>query len=255
MTVEMDDTDKVQGAVRGRAKNFGIDVRAARRQPRQLPLRAGRPTRSIRYGLGAVKGTGQRRDRGDRRGARRGRAVHEPVRLLRARRPQPHQQARGRGADQGRRLRCAAAEPRRRCSPRVDRAFDFANATEANADQGGLFDDGRPHGASTQEPELVDATPWGVKERLTLREDGDRLLPVGPPVRRSARTRCGASPSAQIDDLIDSREPQLLAGIVSDLRVINGQRGRLAIFKLDDKREAIEATRRRGAAQRQPQRC
>jgi len=33
----------------------------------------------------------------------------------------------------------------------------------------------------------------------------------------------------------------LLAGIVSDLRVINGQRGRVAIFKLDDKTEAIEA--------------
>ena len=42
-------------------------------------------------------------------------------------------------------------------------------------------------------------------------------------------------------DIIDSREPQLLAGIVSDLRVVNGQRGRVAIFKLDDKTEAIEA--------------
>ena len=39
----------------------------------------------------------------------------------------------------------------------------------------------------------------------------------------------------QIDDLIDTREPQLLAGIVSDFRVINGQRGKLALFKLDDK--------------------
>jgi DNA polymerase-3 subunit alpha len=41
--------------------------------------------------------------------------------------------------------------------------------------------------------------------------------------------------------LLDSREPQLLAGIVSDLRVINGQRGRVAIFKLDDKSDAIES--------------
>ena len=46
-------------------------------------------------------------------------------------------------------------------------------------------------------------------------------------VRRFARR--------QIDDLIDTREPQLLAGIVSDFRVINGQRGKLALFKLDDK--------------------
>ena len=45
-----------------------------------------------------------------------------------------------------------------------------------------------------------------------------------------------------IDDLIDSREQQVIAGIVSDFRVINGQRGRLAIFKLDDKTGAIEVT-------------
>jgi DNA polymerase-3 subunit alpha len=41
--------------------------------------------------------------------------------------------------------------------------------------------------------------------------------------------------------LLDTREPQLLAGIVSDLRVINGQRGKLALFKLDDKSAMIEA--------------
>ena len=31
----------------------------------------------------------------------------------------------------------------------------------------------------------------------------------------------------KIADLVDSRDPQLLAGIVGDLRVINGQRGRV----------------------------
>ena len=45
----------------------------------------------------------------------------------------------------------------------------------------------------------------------------------------------------RIADLVDTREPQLLAGIVSDLRVVNGQRGRVAIFKLDDGSEYIEA--------------
>jgi DNA polymerase III subunit alpha len=40
---------------------------------------------------------------------------------------------------------------------------------------------------------------------------------------------------------VDTREPQLLAGIVADLRVVNGQRGRVAIFKLDDKSDYIEA--------------
>ena len=55
----------------------------------------------------------------------------------------------------------------------------------------------------------------------------------GPEVRQIARRR--------IADLADSREPQLLAGIVAGLRVVNGQRGRAAIFKLDDATEAIES--------------
>ena len=44
------------------------------------------------------------------------------------------------------------------------------------------------------------------------------------------RPRC-ASLSAQIDELIDSREPQVLAGIVSDFRVINGQRGKAGLVQ------------------------
>ena len=46
---------------------------------------------------------------------------------------------------------------------------------------------------------------------------------------------------APIASLSDSREPQTLAGIVSDVRIVSGQRGRVAIFKLDDGSEAIEA--------------
>lgn len=57
---------------------------------------------------------------------------------------------------------------------------------------------------------------------------------VATEVRRFVRT--------SIDELLDSREPQILAGIVSDFRVINGQRGKLALFKLDDKSGVIEAS-------------
>jgi DNA polymerase-3 subunit alpha len=52
-------------------------------------------------------------------------------------------------------------------------------------------------------------------------------------VRRFARVA--------IADLVEGREPQLLAGIVTDPRTVNGQRGRVVIFKLDDGTEAIEA--------------
>jgi DNA polymerase-3 subunit alpha len=123
----------------------------------------------------------------------------------------------------------------------IDRAFDFANATEANANQGGLFDMGDTHGASTTEPDLVEATPWGVREQLSFEKvalgfylSGHLFDEVEREVRRFARRK--------IEEVVDTREPLLLAGIVGDFRVINGQRGKLALFKLDDKSDVIEAT-------------
>jgi DNA polymerase-3 subunit alpha len=119
-------------------------------------------------------------------------------------------------------------------------AFDYADTQAANADQGGLFDFGDSHAASTQEPDLVVAEPWSIKERLGFEKvalgfylSGHLFDQSADEVRRIARRRNA--------DLVDSREPQLLAGIVGDLRVVNGQRGRVAIFKLDDKTEVIEA--------------
>ncbi|KNZ33068.1 MAG: DNA polymerase III subunit alpha [Methylibium sp. NZG] len=123
-------------------------------------------------------------------------------------------------------------------------AFDFAETQTANVHQAGLFDFGSDdedqHAASTKEPELVAAEPWSIKERLLLEKtalgyylSGHLFDQSADEVRRFAKRR--------IADLIDTREPQVLAGIVGDLRVINGQRGRVAIFKLDDKTEPIEA--------------
>jgi DNA polymerase-3 subunit alpha len=122
----------------------------------------------------------------------------------------------------------------------ISLAFDYADTQHANADQGGLFDFGDSHAASSQEPDLVPAEPWSIKERLTFEKaalgfylSGHLFDQSADEVRLFAKRRNA--------DIIDSREPQLLAGIISDLRVINGQRGRVAIFKLDDKTEALEA--------------
>ncbi|MES2889534.1 MAG: DNA polymerase III subunit alpha [Pseudomonadota bacterium] len=119
-------------------------------------------------------------------------------------------------------------------------AFEYANSQAAHADQVGLFDFGDSHGSSAHEPALVSAAPWSIRERLLFEKaalgfylSGHMFDQSAPEVRQFARRK--------IADLIDSREPQLLAGIVSDLRVINGQRGRVALFKLDDKSEPIEA--------------
>ncbi len=119
-------------------------------------------------------------------------------------------------------------------------AFDYADTQAANADQGGLFDFGDSHAASTQEPALIGAPAWSIKERLTFEKSALGFYLSGHLFDQSAdEVRLFAK--RRNADIIDSREPQLLAGIVSDLRVINGQRGRVAIFKLDDKTEALEA--------------
>jgi DNA polymerase III subunit alpha len=240
MTVEMDDTDKLK-VLFGDAQAMGLSF-----EPPNINRGAYRfepvSDKVIRYGLGAIKGTGQQaieaivaeREQGgvftslfdfcarvDRSKFNK-RTVDA---LIKA------------GAFDDLQLNRAAL------SASVDLAFDYAATQEANANQGGLFDmgDADAHGSSTQEPDLVQATPWGVKERLLQEKaavgfylSGHLFDESALEVRRFVRTR--------IDDLIDSREPQVLAGIVSDLRIINGQRGKLAIFKLDDKSGSIEAT-------------
>jgi DNA polymerase-3 subunit alpha len=122
----------------------------------------------------------------------------------------------------------------------VDRAFAFAAATLANANQGGLFDMDDSHGSSTQEPELVDTPMWGIKERLTLEKtavgfylSGHLFDEVRKEVRRFAKN--------DLSQAVDSREIVMFAGIVSDLRVINGQRGKLGLFRLDDGTGMVDA--------------
>jgi DNA polymerase-3 subunit alpha len=241
MTVEMDDTDKLKVLFEDAQKNFGITFEPPdvnRGGYRFEPVSA----KVIRYGLGAVKGTGQQaidavvaaREEGGaftslfdfcRRVDRQRINKRTVEALIKA------------GAFDALQLNRAALVGS------IDLAFDFANATAANANQGGLFDTlgEDEHGSSTQEPELADARPWGVKERLTFEKtavgfylSGHLFDEVAREVRKFVRR--------EIDELIDSREPQILAGIVSDFRVINGQRGKLALFKLDDKSAVIEAT-------------
>ena len=250
MTVEMDDTDKLKVLYEDAVKNFGMTFEAPdinRGVYRFEPV----TDKVIRYGLGAVKGTGQqaieaiiaaREGRGEGlRGSDRGpfKSLFDfCVRVDRSRINKRTVEALIKaGAFDSLNLHRAALVAS------IDRAFDFAAATLANANQGGLFDmmGEDAHGSSTQEPDLVEVLPWGIKEKLTQEKtavgfylSGHLFDEVSGEVRRFVRM--------QIDELIDSREPQLLAGIVTDLRVINGQRGKLALFKLDDKSGTIEAS-------------
>jgi DNA polymerase III subunit alpha len=241
MTVEMDDTDKLKVLFQDAQDNFNLTFEPPdvnRGNYRFEPV----SDKVIRYGLGAVKGSGQQaveaiiaaRQEGSpfvslfdfcarvERSKINKRTIEA---LIKA------------GAFDSIQLNRASL------MASVELAMDYAEAQEANANQGGLFDMGSDddHGSSTQEPPLVEMTPWGVKERLTAEKtavgfylSGHLFDEVAREVRQFVRTK--------IEDLTESREPRTLVGIVSDLRVINGQRGKLAIFKLDDKSMVIEAT-------------
>ncbi|MCW5662990.1 MAG: DNA polymerase III subunit alpha [Piscinibacter sp.] len=238
MSVALDDTDKLKifhddavGTLGLRFEPPDVNTGAYRFEPVADDV--------VRYGLGAVKGTGQsaieaiiaaREEGGAFRSlfdfcnrVDRGRVNKRTVEAL---------------------IKAGAFDklhPERAAMvASIGLAFDYAETQAANANQGGLFDFGDSHAASTQEPALVAAEPWSIKERLGFEKtalgfylSGHLFDQSADEVRRIVRRRNA--------DLIDSREPQLLAGIVGDLRVVNGQRGRVAIFKLDDKTEAIEA--------------
>ena len=242
MTVEMDDTDKLKILLND-AKQFGVGFEPPdvnRGVYRFEPV----DDKTVRYGLGAIKGTGQ--------------SAIEAIVAAREGRD-------GAGGGPFRSLFdfCARVD-RQRINKRViealiragafdrvhgDRAallasvslaLDWADTQAAHADQAGLFDFGDSHAASTHEPALVAAAPWDVKERLMQEKtaigfflSGHLFEQCEAEVRQFCRTR--------IADLADSREPQLLAGIAGELRMVNGQRGRVLIFKLDDRSEVIEA--------------
>ena len=242
MTIEADNTDKLR-VLLADAKLFGIAFDPP--DVNQGTLRF-EPVgdRRVRYGLGAIKGTGA--------------GAIEAIVAARE----------GRDGEGGGPFRslfdfCARVD-RQRVNKRVvealvkagafdalhpDRAsalagvglaFDWADTQAAHADQGGLFDFGDAHGSSTQEPALPGVEPWTIRERLTHEKaaigfylSGHLFDACRDEVRRFARRA--------IADLVDTREPVLLAGIVSELRVVNGQRGRVAIFKLEDGSEVIES--------------
>lgn len=242
MTIEADNTDKLK-VLLADAKLFGVNFEAPdinRGGFRFEPI----DDRTVRYGLGAVKGTGQGAIEAIV-AAREGRSGEGggPFRSIfdfcaRIDRKAVNKRAVEALVKAG--AFDALHPDRASVLASVGLAFDWAETQEANALQGGLFDFGDSHGSSTQEPALVNTAPWDVRERLVQEKSAIGFYLSGhlfdawrDEVRRFAKR--------EIAELVDSREPVLLAGIVTDPRVVNGQRGRVVIFKLDDGTEAVEA--------------
>ena len=123
----------------------------------------------------------------------------------------------------------------------VSLAFEFAQTQEKNTHQVGLFDLGDTHGSSAEEPPLLSEVPWGIREKLTQEKaalgfhlSGHLFEEYQIEIRQFVRTR--------LSELAENREPQWVAGIVRGERTINTAKGRLNIFVLDDMSSAIELT-------------
>jgi DNA polymerase III subunit alpha len=246
MTVEADDTDKL-GVLLADAKLFGIgfeppDVNLG--GPRFEPV----DDRRIRYGLAAIKGTGAGaidaivagREGRDGQGGGPYRSLFDFC--ARVDRQRVNKRVVEALIKAGAFDRLHADRARMLAS--VGLAFEWADTQAANAGQGGLFDfgtdDGDRHGSSTQEPALVAAAPWSIREQLTMEKSAIGFHLSGH-LFDANRAEVRQMVKRSIAEMEDSREPQLLAGIVGGLRVINTQRGRVAIFKLDDGSDSVEA--------------
>jgi len=249
MSIEADNTDKLK-VLLADAKLFGLSFQPPdinRGTQRFEPV----DDRTIRYGLGAVKGTGQgaieaivaaREGLGSHAGAGGG-----PFRSLFDFCARVDRKAVNKRAVEAL-VKAGAFDllhaDRASLLASVGLALEWADAQDANALQVGLFDMGDSHGSSTQEPALVPVAPWDVRERLVQEKTAlgfylsghlfdawkDEVRRI---VRRDIAEMAGGRP--------DSREVQMLAGIVSDPRSVSSMRGKVFIFKLDDGSEAVEA--------------
>jgi len=238
MTVEMDDTDKLK-ILYDDASDIGIgfeppDINAGEYEFKPVTKK------TIRYGLGAIKGTGkaaieaiceERRTKGNFDSLfdfcsriDRSRVNRRTVEAL---------------------IKAGAFDNiwlnRAELIASVGLAFEFAQSQENNINQGGLFDAADEHGSGNCAPDLIAQRPWGIREKLTFEKSavgfhlsGHLFDEVGEEVRKFIKNK--------LSDLTESRDLQWVAGIVRSERSIPTAKGKLNIFVLDDGTCSVEIT-------------
>lgn len=234
LSADMDDTDKV--------KNFYEDALATGLEI--LPPDINRSgyrfapenNRQIRYGLGAIKGTGEAaiaaivaaREadgafadlfdlvlRVDKRSVNR-RTLES---LIRA------------GALDG------LNDDRASLLASVGMALDMANQAAANANQVGLFDDFDSHPETRMS--LVEVPRWSEKEQLLQEKTALGFYYSGHPFNAYA-AELKSLLKVRLDKLAPSQNPVLLAGVIVSMRTQVTRRGKMAFIMLDDGTAAVE---------------
>ena len=236
MSSEMANTDKLQFFYKDAVVNglafLPPDVN--RSDIRFRPVDA----RTIRYGLGAVKGTGE----SALSVILKARAYGGPFAdLFDFCRRVDKRTVNRRGIEAL--IRAGAFDTlddhRARLLASLGVALDAAEQAERDALQGGLFD--APGSVAAPNVHLVEVPRWSERERLLNEKQalgfflsGHPFNEVAAEVQRFVRRRLG-----QIEA---SREPVLLAGIVTALRTQMTRRGKMGVVSLDDGSGQLELT-------------
>ena len=118
-------------------------------------------------------------------------------------------------------------------------AMECAEQAEASANQVSLFGD--IDEMSTTNPEYVKVAPWSEKQKLTEEKaalgfylSGHLFKSYEAEARRFARVK--------LADLSPSRDSRLIVGIISGVRTQMTQRGKMVIVSLDDMSAVVEVT-------------
>ncbi len=239
MSIALDDTDKLKVLVDdAQARGITVlppDVNAS--QWRFDPVDA----RTIRYALGAIKGNGQ--------------AAVEAI--LAARRERPFTSlfdfaARVDRSRMNKRVLEALAKAgafdtlhpnRAAVFAAVETAMDYAAQQEAarqQVDLFGLFGGPTPGGgAAGHEPPLPDVPAWDLRTQLGNEKTAIGFYLSGHLFDASSDEVRRFAPVA-LAELEDSRDPVTIAGIVAGVRLVQSQRGRIAILSLEDRSGAME---------------
>ena len=118
-------------------------------------------------------------------------------------------------------------------------AVECADQAHKSINQVSLFGD--DNSDLVAPPEYVKAAPWTEKQKLSEEKialgfylSGHMFDTYADEVRRFARTK--------LKDLDPSREPRMLCGVITGVRSQMTQRGRILIVSLDDKTAVVEVT-------------
>jgi DNA polymerase-3 subunit alpha len=241
MSLAMDDTDKVKVLVEDAVEMCGltilppdINLSVYRFTPVGEP---GKKATQIRYGLGAVKGSGQ----GAIEAIIAARQSGKFTDLFDFAKRVDKRQINRRTIESL--IKAGAFDSfgvdRAVLLASVNLALEGAEQAEAAANQVSLF--GGADSDLEKPPEYVKVAPWSEKQRLTEEKtalgyylSGHLFNAYAQEARRFAR--------AKIADLQPSREPRIVAGIISAVRTQMTQRGKMVIVTLDDGSATMDVT-------------